>query len=53
MKEFQFTIPQDVIFGKGSFDRLPEILEKLNCKIVLLVSDPGLQKVGLVDRAMF
>ncbi|SCI89489.1 1%2C3-propanediol dehydrogenase [uncultured Flavonifractor sp.] len=51
MKEFQFTIPQDVIFGKGSFDRLPEILEKLNCKIVLLVSDPGLQKVGLVDRA--
>lgn len=30
MKDFHFTIPQDVIFGKGSFERLPEILRKAN-----------------------
>lgn len=51
MKDFHFTIPQDVIFGKGSFERLPEILRKANCKNVFLISDPGLKKVGLVDRA--
>ena len=50
MKEFSFTIPQDVIFGKGSLKRLPEILEKAGCKNVFLISDPGLKSIGLVDR---
>ena len=52
MKDFSFTIPQDVIFGSGSFGRLPELLAKANCKHVFLVSDPGLKKVGLVDQAV-
>ena len=51
MKDFSFTIPQDVIFGKGSFDRLPELLARANCGHIFLVSDPGLKKVGLVDKA--
>ena len=51
MKDFSFTIPQDVIFGKGSFDRLPELLARANCGHIFLVSDPGLKKGGLVDKA--
>ena len=50
MKDFSFTIPQDVVFGKGSLKRLPEMLAKANCKNVFLVSDPGLKSVGLVDK---
>lgn len=50
MKDFSFTIPQDVVFGKGSLKRLPEMLAKANCKNVFLVSDPGLKGVGLVDK---
>lgn len=50
MKDFSFGIPQDVIFGKGSLKRLPELLAKANCKNVFLISDPGLKNVGLVDK---
>ena len=52
MKDFSFTIPQDVIFGKGSFERLPELLFKAGCGHAFLVSDPGLKQVGLVDQAV-
>ena len=29
MKDFTFNVPQDIIFGKGSLKRLPELLEKM------------------------
>ena len=27
MKDFSFKIPQDIIFGKGCLNRLPEVLK--------------------------
>ena len=28
MNDFNFKIPQDIIFGKGSLSRLPEVLKE-------------------------
>lgn len=50
MKDFSFKIPQDIIFGNGSLSRLPEVLKEANCKKVLLVSDHGLESVGVVAK---
>ena len=50
MNDFNFKIPQDIIFGKGSLSRLPEVLKEANCKKVLLVSDHGLEAVGVVAK---
>ena len=50
MKDFNFSVPQDVIFGKGSLQRLPELLQKTAGKKVLIISDKGLEAIGVVDR---
>lgn len=50
MKNFTFTVPQDIIFGMGSLKRLPELLEKNGSKKMLLISDRGLEKLGVVEK---
>lgn len=50
MRNFNFKIPQDVIFGKGCLNRLPEVLKSADCDKVYLISDPGLKSVGMVER---
>ena len=48
MKEFTFSIPQEVIVGKGSLKRLPEIAAKLGGKHGFIISGPHLNKMGIV-----
>ncbi len=50
LQDFNFKIPQNIIYGKGSLKKLPEILKEAKCDKVLLVSDRGLKGVGLVDK---
>jgi len=50
MKDFNFKIPQDIVYGKGSLKKLPEFIKAAKCQNVLLVSDRGLKGVGLVDK---
>lgn len=50
MKDFAFKIPQEIIFGMGSLRKLPEILEKSQSDNVLLISDHGLESVGVVAQ---
>ena len=50
MRNFTFKVPQDVVFGAGSLSRLPELLEGNASKHVLLVSDRGLESIGVVKR---
>jgi alcohol dehydrogenase len=50
IKDFTFTVPQDIIFGVGSLSRLPEFLEKNKSDNVLLVSDRGLEALGTVAK---
>lgn len=48
MKEFSFSIPQEIIVGKGSLAKLPEAAEKLGGKHGFIISGPHLNKMGIV-----
>lgn len=50
MKPFNFKVPQDIQFGMGSLNKLPEILAENHSDHVMLVSDRGLEKIGVVKR---
>ena len=50
MKDFCFSIPQNVIFGKGSMAKLPEIAKKTGGKKAYIISGPVLEKMGFVDK---
>lgn len=50
MTDFSFTLPLDVEFGVGILRRLPELVRRYASERVLLVSDPGLEAVGLVQK---
>lgn len=50
MKTFSFSIPQNVIFGKGSLQELPQAAKKLKKKKALIISGPHLQKIGMVEK---
>lgn len=50
MKDFNFKIPQNIQFGIGILKKLPEILKEDNSSHVFLVSDRGLEKIGVVDK---
>ncbi|OON95728.1 MAG: alcohol dehydrogenase [Epulopiscium sp. Nele67-Bin005] len=50
MKDFRFKVPQTIEFGLGSLKKLPEFLEENNSQHVFLISDKGLESIGLVDK---
>lgn len=50
MKDFNFRIPQNIVFGLGSLKKLPEILKEANSEHVFLVSDHGLEGLGVVKK---
>lgn len=50
MKEFRFKIPQNIEFGMGSLKKLPEILKEDNSEHVFLISDRGLESIGVVKK---
>ncbi len=50
MKDFMFSIPQIIVFGKGSLEKLPDLLGKTTQGKVLILSDRGLEKVGAVKK---
>ena len=46
-----YSMPTRIIHGPGSLGRLGEEAGLLGLRRVLLVSDPGVRKAGLVERA--
>ncbi|GHA58355.1 iron-containing alcohol dehydrogenase [Photobacterium aphoticum] len=50
MKDFNFKIPQNIEFGLGSLNKLPEILSNNNSDHVFLISDRGLESLGVVAK---
>ena len=51
MKEFSFSVPQNITVGKGSLAKLPEIAKKLGGSHAFLMSGPHLAKMGWVEKA--
>lgn len=50
MNTFNFSIPQNVVFGSGSLSKLPELAKKLGKEKAFIISGPHLNKIGLVDK---
>lgn len=48
MKEFSFSIPQEIIVGQGSLAKLPEAAKKLGGSHGFIISGPRLNKMGIV-----
>ena len=45
----QFNFPTVLLFGENSVNELPSEIKKKNLNRLLLVTDPGLVKIGLAD----
>ena len=52
MKEFSFSIPQNIIVGKGAMARLPELADKFAGSHAMIFSGPNLLKMGVVQKAI-
>lgn len=50
MKDFSFSIPQNIEYGAGSLTKLPDLANKLGKKKAFIISGPHLNKIGLVDK---
>jgi len=50
MNDFQFSVPQMILFGENKIDELKKISKKENLKKVLLISDRILEKIGTVEK---
>ena len=50
MDPFSFSVPQNICFGWGMLDKLPDMARELGAKKVFIVSGPHLDKSGLVAR---
>ncbi len=50
MKEFNFGLPQNIIYGQGCVARLAELLPAMGGKKALIVSDPMLNQLGFVKK---
>lgn len=50
MGTFSFSIPQNIVFGKGSLKKLPELAKKLGGNKAYIISGPHLAKIGMVEK---
>ncbi|MDI3535998.1 MAG: alcohol dehydrogenase [Eubacteriaceae bacterium] len=50
MNPFNFKIPQEIICGKDSIKKIPEILKNNDLQKVLVISGPHLNKMGVVSQ---
>lgn len=50
MKDFNFNILQNCEFGMGALKKLPDILKACGSDNVLLISDRGLEAIGVVAK---
>lgn len=50
MEGFTFSVPQDIVAGKGSIAKLPEIVKKMGAGHAFIISGPHLNKMGTVGK---
>ncbi|MBI0579861.1 iron-containing alcohol dehydrogenase [Neobacillus cucumis] len=44
--------PSRILFGEGSINKLSEVVQRFNAKKVILITDQGIKKAGIVDRVL-
>lgn len=52
MNQFTFSVPQNIIVGRGSLAKLPEVAEKSGGKKAFIISGPHLNKMGIVQSCV-
>jgi alcohol dehydrogenase len=52
LRRFSFVLPTTIEFGPGAVRALPEILARLECRRVLVVTDQGVFGAGLLDNVV-
>ncbi|MGM9537876.1 MAG: iron-containing alcohol dehydrogenase [Candidatus Onthomonas sp.] len=52
MKQFSFSVPQNIIVGQGSLSRLPEAVRAVGGTHAFLISGPHLAKMGTVQKCI-
>lgn len=52
MQGFTFQTTKSILAEPGSSARIGELVKGLGCKSVLLVTDPGVQKAGLLEAGL-
>jgi alcohol dehydrogenase len=52
MNDFQFSVPQMILFGENKVNALHEITKKEKMKKILLISDRMLEKIGVVEKVI-
>ena len=50
MKNFEFCVTTDILFGAGQESQLPEKLKAYGRKILLTYGGGSIKKTGLYDR---
>ncbi len=50
MSLFSFSVPQNITFGRGSLDKIPEVVSGMKVTKAFIVSGPHLNKAGLVEK---
>ena len=48
MNEFNFSVPQNIIVGRGSMAKLPEVAKKMGGKHAFIISGPHLDRKSVV-----
>ena len=51
MDTFSFSVPQNIIVGRGSMAQLSDVAQKMNGKHAMIISGPHLAGMGLVKKA--
>lgn len=52
IKDYKFTVPQEIIFGMDSLNKLPEIMDNDGLKKAMIISDKMLDDIGVVGKVM-
>ena len=50
MNDFSFSVPQNIMVGRGSLAKLPEAAKQLGGSHAFIISGPHLTKMGLVGK---
>ncbi len=50
MKNFHYSIPTEIFFGKGEIKRLPDEIKKYGNRVLLVYGGGSIKKIGLYDE---
>ncbi|MDM5201121.1 hydroxyacid-oxoacid transhydrogenase [Fictibacillus enclensis] len=51
LKNWKFHSASSILFGNGAIHQLPNLIERFKPKRIVLITDPGIVKAGIANRA--